>query len=35
MISFTYQYAHCPSNRIYKRALGFYRLMQASLVDVV
>src|ERR1700739_4990094 len=22
MISFTYQYAHCPSNRIYKRALG-------------
>src|ERR1700746_3362397 len=21
MISFTYQYAHCPSNRIYKRAL--------------
>src|ERR1700745_121022 len=22
MISFTYQYAHCPSNRIYKRTLA-------------
>jgi hypothetical protein len=25
MISFTYQYAHCPSNRIYKRALDLLR----------
>src|SRR6202007_103379 len=27
MISFTYQYAHCPSNRIYKRALAVFGLV--------